>query len=632
MAKARVKLAIAFFLIIMVTLTALGAVAGVARLLAYFNSGADPATIFLTVPAVPIDLKERVTWLPDLPSAAEGRALETYQRERIASAYLYAWAQLGISYELKRPYGLKTYFAAPALDAATLALTSTVAAGWQVHQSNLHHTLELAFYTDDGFLVAFTDRNAHLVQQVMNHDGSLVDVRETTNVYDVVMRLDDGEWRIRDLVRRGAGPPLTAVALPGGEPTVTPTPTTNFVRVQGRQLTLAGKPFAVAGINYYPQASPWTQFWPQYKADQTIADLDLIRQLRLNTIRIFISYADFGADRVPPSALAKLTHFLDQAEARQLKVLVTIFDHHTDHHVSTWAADDRHLAGLIPHFANHPAILAWDIKNEPNRDYAANTQELVDAWLRHVARTVRRYDPNHLITIGWSQPEAATNLIDVVDFVSFHYFEELADYSPRLEQLLAGVNGKPVLLQEFVMSTWNSFWPHGHTEAEQAHYYADLLRQHRAYATAGYMVWTLHDFDSVPLAEFGMPWQRATQANMGLLRHDGTWKPAAAVISPGAALNLPPLPRWYRWTKPFWLLVMTLGLLGLVASSVIFWWWRWRRRRPTADGRPPTDTPPPSHHTLQSPLRRHWWQRRQPPHDDPTAASKHRWWWRRRRR
>lgn len=629
MAKARVKLAIAFFLLILATLTALGAVAGVARLLAYFNSGADPATIFLAVPTVPVDLKARVTWLPDLPSAAEGRALEPYLRERIAGAYLYSWAQWGISYELKRPYGLKTYFSPPALDAVTLAVTSTVAAGWQVHQSNLHHTLALAFYSDDGSLVAFTDHNAHLVQQVMNTDGSLVDVRETTNVYDVVMRLDDGTWRIRDLVRRGNGPPLSAVALPAAAPPVPVTPTANFVRVQGNQLTVAGQPFAIAGINYYPQASPWTQFWPQYKADQTMADLDLVKQLHLNTVRIFISYADFGADQVQPTAIAKLTHFLDQAEARQLKVIVTIFDHHTDHHVSTWAADDRHLAGLIPPFASHPAILAWDIKNEPNRDYAANTQELVDAWLRHIARTVRRYDPNHLITIGWSQPEAATALTDIVDFVSFHYFEDLADYSPRLAKLLAAVDGKPVLLQEFVMSTWNSFWPHGHTEAEQARYYADLLRQHRTHATAGYMVWTLHDFTNVPLAEFGMPWQRATQANMGLLRRDGTWKPAAAVISPGAALNLPPLPRWYRWTKPFWLMVLTLGVLGLLTSGMIFWWWR--RRRATRDSqRPLGDDCQALDHALQSPNPRHWWQRRQPQYDDQSAASKHRWWRKRR--
>lgn len=122
------------------------------------------------------------------------------------------------------------------------------------------------------------------------------------------------------------------------------------------------------------------------------------------------------------------------------------------------------INGLIPPFADHPAILAWDIKNEPNRDYDLNTQVLVDAWLRHIA-VVRcaAERPNHLLTIGWSQPEAATVPTDIVDFISFHYFEEVADYSPRLEQLWAVAQGKPVLLQEFVMSTWNSLatWSYG---------------------------------------------------------------------------------------------------------------------------------------------------------------------------
>jgi endo-1,4-beta-mannosidase len=337
----------------------------------------------------------------------------------------------------------------------------------------------------------------------------------------------------------------------------------------GQQLLLNGTPFAVAGINYYPQASPWTKFWPEYSHTQTAVDLDYIQQLGLNTIRIFVSYADFGADRVPQREIAKLANFLDQAATRDLKVIVTIFDHHTDHDIRTWAADDRHLAGLIPPFADHPAILAWDIKNEPDRDYAYNTQPLVDAWLRHIAGVVRRYDPNHLITIGWAQPEAATHLTELVDFVSFHYFEELEEYGPRLAALL-DTTDKPVLLQEFVMSTWNSFWPHGHTEAEQAHYYATLLGIHRQYPTAGYMVWTLRDFDSVPLAEFRRPWQRATQAKMGLLRRDGSAKPAAAIINPGASLDLPLLPWWSRWVKPFWLLVYTVGVGGVLIGVAIY--------------------------------------------------------------
>jgi endo-1,4-beta-mannosidase len=255
-----------------------------------------------------------------------------------------------------------------------------------------------------------------------------------------------------------------------------------------------------------------------------------------------------------------------------------LFDHHTDHHLGAWAADDRHLAGLIPAVAAHPAILAWDIKNEANRDYGLNTPALTNAWLRHVANTVHRYDPYHLLTIGWSTPEAATAMTNTVDFISFHYFEDSAEYGPRLARLLAAAPDKPVILQEFVMSTWNSFWPNGHTEEEQALYYADLLRQHRNQPTAGYLVWTLHDFDSVPLAEFSLPWQQATQAHMGLIRRDGSSKPAAALIRPGVSLAVASLPRWQRFTKPFW--QMVFGGSAVVLLGWLVWVGRrWLRRR-----------------------------------------------------
>lgn len=583
-AKSRLKLTIAVTLSLVILVAVLGLIAGLGRLFAYFHTGADPAGIFQLVPTVPLDLKDRVRWVADLPTAAEGPEMAPYTRDQIAGAYLYAWAQVNISYELNKPYGLKTYFSSPALDAMSSAITSTVAAGWQIRQSNLHHQLALAFLSDDGSVVAFTDQSAQVVQQLLDADGSLSAVIESRSMYDVVMRMEDGNWRIRDMVRRGDGVPLQERESAEDSTAQSAAPSAaDFVQVRDNSLVFQGHEFRIAGINYYPQASPWTKFWPEYRATKTMEDLDLIKQLGLNTIRIFISYEDFGADAVPQSALDKLLHFLAQAEARQLKVIVTIFDHHTDHNVRNWAADDRHMAALIPAVADHPAILAWDIKNEPNRDYDYNTQALVDAWLRHVGRTVRSYDPNHLITIGWSQPEAAANLLDVVDFVSFHYFEELADYSTRLGKLIDAANGKPVLLQEFVLPTWNSVWPHGHTEAEQATYYAALLRQHRQFPTAGYMVWTLHDFESVPLAEFSMPWQRATQANMGLLRLDGSAKPAAAVITAGGLVDLPPIPWWSRWIKPFWLLVYGLLIAGSGTVMLLIHWWRRRRSRPKGE-------------------------------------------------
>lgn len=573
----RIKAQIWWALLLLLSVGALLTLGGVGRLLTYMSTGADPATALNLIPVAPPDLEARLQWLPDQPRSAQQRVMEANTRAQITAGYLRAWAQWGIAYEVGQPYGLRTYFSGPALTGVTRRVTETVAAGWQLRQSNLHHELELHFYADDGSIVAFSDRNLQLVQHFRHQATGESFVLETSHSYDVLMLLEDGNWRVYQWRRQGdAAPTVTESWIDPAAPLVLPARPAPLATIRDRQLWINRAPFPVAGINYYPQASPWTQFWPQYDPAQTATDLARIRGLGLNTVRIFISYADFGGPQVAPALRSRLSDFLQQARQAQLKVIVTLFDHHTDHHPATWAADARHLATLLPYFANDPTILAWDIKNEPDRDYGYNSAALVDAWLRFVARHVRWHDPNHLITIGWSTPEAASALTETVDFITFHYFDQPEEYTPRVTALQKAVGDKPILLEEFTFSTWNSpFFP-GHTEAEQAHYYAALLRQHRALDSLGYLTWTLYDFDEVPLAEFRYPWHRGAQANMGVIRHNGAAKPAAALVRPGATLTLPALPIWRSLVKPFWLLLSALLLLTITALV----WPRWRHLQP----------------------------------------------------
>jgi len=566
----------------------IGAIVGLGQLVMRTQSGADPATALNLIPAVPADLEERLLWLPDQPQSAQQREMELNTRELITGAYLRAWAQWGISLELGQPYGLTTYYSGPALAGVTRNVTETVASGWRIRQSNLHHELALHYYSDDGSVVSFTDFNVQLVQQYLPRDKTAhtnIDsnigntVLQSDHRYDVVMLLEDGNWRVYQWRRLGNALPsvdglwqqATTVERAGERPGAA------IATIEQGRLVVNGKPFAVAGVNYYPQSSPWTAFWPTYDPQQTTIDLQRIRALGLNTVRIFLSYSDFGGTVVTAERRGQLADFLSRAARAELQVIVTLFDHHTDHHPATWAADARHLATLIPEFASHPALLAWDLKNEPDRVYGYSSEPLVDAWLRYVARHVRWHDPNHLITIGWSTPEAATALSDIVDFVAYHYFDEPAAYPARVARLQQLVGSKPLLLEEFTFSTWNVPYFPGHSELEQQNYYAAMLNGHEAIETLGYLAWTLYDFDQVPLAEFRYPWQRAAQANMGLFRRDGRAKLAAALVAPQATRNLTPLPNWYFLTKPFWITTISLILLLLLLLFLLLGW-RWRRR------------------------------------------------------
>jgi hypothetical protein len=560
MSKNQVKLVIWLALVVVALLAVYGAVSALGELVTHFNTGADPRSALNLLPTAPPDLDKRLRWQE---SSWSGRPLETFTRDKIANAYLRAWAQWNISYEVGQPYGLTTYFSGPALAGVSAAVEETARNGWQARQSDLRHNLELTFYADDGLAVAFTDHQVPVVQALENPETGETMVVETRATYDVVMLIEDGNWRLRYWQRRPDDSlPITRQAT-GSEPL--------FAAVSGDQLGLNGQPFLVAGINYYPQATPWTEFWPNYDADIVRKDLEIIRSLGLNAVTIFVPFEQFGADEPDEWYLARLSDFLDEADRQQIQVIVTLFDHRTDHDPANWSADDRHIAALVGQFASHPAILAWNLKNEPDRDYEANSPELVNAWLRHVAAEVRRYDPHHLVTIGWSTPAAAQALVDVVDFVSYHYYAPAANYPRQLAELQAAAGGKPLLLQEFGLPTWNTIWPNGHTEAEQAVYYADILAVQRLSNTAGYMAWTLYDFEAVPLAEFRFPWQRGPQANMGVIRLDNSPKPAAFLLAPQADLSIvPDLPPWHRFNKPFWRMVLVF-VAGLVGLGLLMW-------------------------------------------------------------
>ena len=573
MSRTRLKLIIWALLLVLAVAAVLEATSAAANLLASFQRGADPGSALNIVPNVPPDLHVELTWLAD--DADTGRVLDSFTRDQIGAAYLRSWLQWNLSYLKGEPYGLTTYFSGPALEAASTAVRDAAAQGLRIEQADTAHALQLHLYSADGSVVALTDRSA-VVTQIIRDAAGIVFVGETRADYEVVLVLEDGRWRVRHWVR-GAASPDTAqrrglaacegcvtISQMGGEAT----------------LTLDGRAFHVAGINYYPQATPWDAFWAHYNPAIIDRDLTRIKGLGLNTVRIFVPYRQFGGPRVDRVMLGRLADLLDRAHAQQLKVIVTLFDFRADYDLLHWPDADRHLETLLTRFADHPAILAWDLKNEPDLDDARAGQAVVDAWLAHLIEQARRYDSHHLLTIGWSGPAAAQRLAASVDIVQFHYYAPVHEFQAQYSALRAASGEKPLLLGEFGLPTWNSVYPHGHTEAEQAEYYASLLRELRAVNAAGYLAWTLYDVASAPAAVAGRwPWQTGPQKHMGVIRADNSAKPAAALLAPGASLDVPHVPGWARFAKPFWLSVFGLLLATCAGASVI---WR-RRKRTTTD-------------------------------------------------
>ncbi len=566
MSKKRVKLILWAIICLIVLVGVWLTVRGMGDILYYFRTGADPAAALNIVPNVPPDLKVELTWMPDDPDT--GRELEPFTREQIEFAYIRAWLQWNLSYRKGEPHGLKTYFIGPALEAVREGVFDADARALKINQSDTKHALQLHFYSADGSIVSFTDHNALVAQAIRDANGQEIYADETTADYDVVMFLEDGNWRVRHWVRRQVADHADEVAIGAKASSV------GIVGRDGANLIVDGQSFQINGINYYPQETPWLEFWPNYDPQQIDQDLTLIRSLGLNAIRVFVPFEQFGGADVDPSMLENLGDFLDRADLHDLKVIVTLFDLRSSYDPLFWPHADRHLETILTTFAEHPTILAWDLKNEPDLDYAVHGPQTVKAWLEHTSKLARRYDPNHLLTIGWSSPEVATTLADRVDFVSYHYYRPTEDLPEHVAALRATIPNKPLLLTEFGLPTWNSVFPNGHTEAEQARYYADILAYLRQNNMAGHLAWTLYDFPRVPTSLFGrLPWRTGPQKHLGIVRTDGTAKPSAVLLTANADLTVVGISPWSRFLKPFWLGVLVF-LVGLVVLGFVY-----RRRR-----------------------------------------------------
>ncbi len=544
----------------------LGSIYGIGALITYFNTGADPAAALNIHPNVPLDWPVNVEWLPD--DADTGRELEPFIRENIEAAYIRAWLQQGFSYTKGEPHGLKTYFTGPALAMVEDNINHVAEQDLLLQQVATDHLLQLHFYSADGTIAVFTDRQARVAQHIKDGAGQEVMAEEDLAAYQVVMMVDEGNWKVRHWLRRdlqdfGAERPVDAESTP---------PADELVRIENGQLMLGAEPYEIRGFNYYPQDNTWTDMWTNYEGDTISNDMALISGMGMNTIRIFVPYEQFGIDEPvdnAPDQVQRLRDILNEAWRHDLRVIVTLYDFKSDYNLLTWPKADRHMEELLTTFNRHPAILAWDIKNEPDLDYEAAGEELVNIWLKHAVDQARIYDPHHLITIGWAHAENADEMAQMVDFVSFHFYAPTSEFIDTVTRLKIKVGAeKPILLGEFGLPTWNSrLFPNGHSEEEQYNYLRELLELKESGPTAGYLAWTLYDFTDVPAQVAGrLPWKRSPQRQMGLIRPDGTQKPAADLFKLPLPDNLLSTPlEEPGGLKPFYQTV----LIGLFIIALI---------------------------------------------------------------
>lgn len=523
----------------------LGAAAFGAWILFQSRTGADPAAALHEIPPIPAAVKARLEWLPE--GELQGRAVEPATRVAVSDAYLRAWAQYTDSFVRGAPTGLETYFNGPALAGIHAALEVEPSATAVIF--DLKHRIHLDFYSADGQVMSFTD-DATIIRSF--RQGDLFDATiESDETFRVVMILQDGNWRIRQFIREN-------------------------VEVKVAEDRSALPVDGMVGVNYYPQSTPWLAFWTDTDPEQIRADLAMVDELGFDTIRTFVPYPAERFGFTNETLAEALVEFLDLAEEADLQVMVTLFDLWSDWSVENWPFFDEYARVIAREANDHPALYAYDIKNEIDLDFGTNGPGLVEKFIEHQVTIISDVDPDVPLTVGWAKAVNANRVANRLDFVSFHFYRPVIELEAQVTELREQIGDKEILVTEFGLPTWNSIFPHGNTEEEQARYVADMLLEMERLDVAGFIVWTLFDF-SVGPPQATTAWRVGPEVNLGLVRADGTLKPAARLFQPEADLFAVPRPTITdRLLKPFWLIVMAFGL---VALTLVVFAWRWQARK-----------------------------------------------------
>jgi hypothetical protein len=479
-------------------------ISGVSALFSYLNTGADRSSMLHT------EIKKVDQYLPKLvwePLTNEGRPMDKENLKAIENDYLDAWYVMHIAYKTNKTDGIKDYFTDSARENIYNFIELNKAENIAFESTTLEHHLTLEFFSEDGQLAVITDRDVIEYKRIFKADKLVLETTETST-YKIVFLLEDGFWRIRHLVKED---------------------TKNYIAANN---IVATERLNIKGINYYPQATPWNMFGDAFSKLTMAKDFKIIKEADLNSIRVFVQYDDFGKADVNPKKLDKLKQTLDLAEENNLKVVLTLFDFYGDYSVLNWTLNQRHTEKIVSTFKNHKALLAWDIKNEPNLDFQSRGQKLVVSWLDMMIDLVKSVDDKHPVTIGWSNTQSASILNDKVDFVSFHYYEDLNNLDAAVKTLKKEIPNKPLVLQEFGISSYRGIWnPFGNSEEDQSEYYQqaqEILSKNNIQ----FMSWTLYDFIEIPKEVVGrLPWRKRAQEHFGFINQKGETKPAFQYIS-----------------------------------------------------------------------------------------------------
>lgn len=293
-------------------------------------------------------------------------------------------------------------------------------------------------------------------------------------------------------------------------------------------------------VSYYPADAGWTLMWDRWRPERIAADLERLRGLNANTVRIVVATHFFGYPEPDPQRLRQLRAFVEIAARTGLHVQFTLFDWWYEYRQI--AASKRWARAVLEPYVGDPRVAFVELKNELDP-----TDTVAIAWAGDLLpwlRTLLRGQTPVTLSVGGVSPVSDLRALigglparSRPDFFDVHYLTGEAERAAHVFRALRQLAGRtPVWIGEVGYPSSTRFTgfagvplTHSAQEAVQAHYHRLCAA---ALARLGLPlpgIWALDDFvlGAIPQAGEAVPEQ---EHHFGLFRTDGAAKPAAATV------------------------------------------------------------------------------------------------------
>ena len=366
------------------------------------------------------------------------------------------------------------------------------------------------------------------------------------------------------------------------------------VHLDGNYFSHDGRRFIPLGANWIP-AKAGMQWPTQWDPQAMEADFALMHELGFNTIRIDFVWAwiEPRPGDYNPEAFRAIDFLISLAHRYHIYLHPSLLiggevgeaywdvpyrqGRHPHSDPDMLRIETDHVAELARRYGKEPAILGWDLTDEPPFWIVADstTDAMAINWTRLLSWSMRQYDSLHPIVVGTSMedvnrgPFRPDNIRHEVDFFSVHPYSiyapklfpdamlsERGTYGTAFETALSGGAGRPVMVQEIGASSAQ------YDPDQIAKFLRTSLYSGLGAGANGFLIWCYTD--AAPEQYHKVPYLRSPhETQFGLTTREGKERASATVFEEFEKIvarldlaGIEPAPAEagiivpYEWSKP----------------------------------------------------------------------------------